>query len=362
MPAARYTNYFLTGPRLSYWDNVQELQDIVDNDPNIKYLSIGRHTGEKTGYEHVHINLEYWNKRAWTSVKKQFGPEFDIQPRKGRRVQADNYLKKQELFRVVAELGTDNSGSGHRSDIDEFDQLVKQGTPWPEIVELCPSYTAYSYHCAKARYNDLLSKDARVFKMDGASDVEVRCYFGPTGCGKTWACTSNPKFAEPLGDGYWRQLPSAEKMGYSEGKLWWDGCTRITDTIFMDEFNGGWMPFSQFCQIVKCTGPPARLEVKGSFTWPQIKLWLITSIRHPNQWWPTCKDFTINPGQLWRRIDHVYWCDGLTEDGEWSEPVELDKRKFREMNEETYKGWMEFGRKKWCELYGTDTMELINDN
>lgn len=353
----RVKNYILTGPRIELWENEELLNEIAE-DPSIVYLSIGRHTGHKTGYEHVHINVEFSQRKRWKCAKEMFGNCFDIQARRGRRDQADKYLGKDGRFRVVVNRG-EESFQGRRNDIDVFDELVRSGHVWEDLVVECSNYTGRCRENARKRIEDLYIKPSKRFKKHGGRDVQVHCYFGPSGSGKTTAAMCRPEFATELEDDEMEQRNDAVMVGYSEGKTWWDGVFAWTRTILLDEFNGGWMPFSQFCQLVKAKGA-VRMEVKGSFSWPRITTWIITSIRHPNSWWKKIgggegdNDFEADREQLWRRLDHIWWVDRPESDGEYLEPVELDKEKFKELSKEDWNGWMKYGRKNWCERYGCD--------
>lgn len=347
----RVKNYILTGPTVELWENEEKLQEIAE-DPTIVYLSIGRHTGNKTGYEHVHINVEFATKKRWRAARDMFGEEFHIEARRGRRDQADQYLRKDDRFRVVVNRGKE-SYQGRRNDIDIFDDLVRDGKTWEDLVVECTNYTGRCRENARRRIEDLYIKPGKRFKKHGGCDVQVHCYFGPSGSGKTTAAMCRSEFSKEVEDDEYERHDYATMVGYSEGKTWWDGVFAWTRTVLLDEFNGGWMPFSQFCQLVKAKGA-VRMEVKGGFTWPRISTWIITSIRHPSNWWKSIADFDADQEQLWRRIDHVWWVEKRGRDGEYHEPVELDKDKFRRLSEIDWKGWMEHGRNEYCDRYGTD--------
>lgn len=358
MPRAFQGNsFFVTSPNVNLWETPQELEGICV-DPNIRYLAIGRHTGRKTGYEHVHISIEFTRKKAWTVVKELFGEDCHVERRMGNRKKGEDYLGKDGKLRIVCNRKPDNSGQGHRSDIDEFDELVKAGASWNDLVVACPKLTTYNRRGARERFKDLRYERNRVFTVDGQNEVKVYLYLGPSGAGKTSCAMLRPEFSEPVDGepGQYRMLDTAAKLEKEEGRMWWDNVTMDTECVLCDEFNGSWMSFGGFCARVKSNGA-VRFEVKGDFEYTRIRTWIFTSIQHPKFWYKNTTEYEADRNQLKRRLDHIYWVE-RGENGELQQPVELDKERFMKLSMEDYEGWMSYGRKKWCERYDMDDCTL----
>ena len=63
MPAKQSRTWTITVKGWDYFNTTEWEEDIKDQtEPDgskiIRYLAIGKHTGQQTGYQHCHINLE----------------------------------------------------------------------------------------------------------------------------------------------------------------------------------------------------------------------------------------------------------------------------------------------------------------
>lgn len=354
MPAEQRTNFFITSNLTDQlWDNRDFLNELVNLQSRIKYLSIGRHRGESRGYEHVHINLELTAKMTFAAVKRWFqvpeGAQFNIQKRMGTRVEANDYLAKEGpgRFRVIKDAPT--PAPGKRNDIEIFDQGVRDGKSWGELKELCPNYTG---RCANAAYKRYLEFHEQCNKrIREVARVKVILYLGPSGAGKTWHCITHPAYAEEGEDEegkYWDPKSTSRQLMAPAGRVWFDGVDASTRTLFVDEFTGN-IPFGYWCQLVNGTSKP-RVEYKGGSFVLNITTWLFTSILHPRHWWD-CRSLKADEHQLWRRITEIYWVERPNENGEYSTPELLDKEFVEHMTDEEFEGWMKYGKNKWQELY-----------
>ncbi|AIY31229.1 putative replicase protein [Dromedary stool-associated circular ssDNA virus] len=352
--AWQHCNYFLTSKNHEkFWDTDYLNQLVTKYD--IVYLAIGRHTGLTTGYEHVHIDVEFEKKKAWTVIKDIFEDEtINVQKRIAERAVADRYLAKEgpERFRVIVNKKPANF-QGKRNDITAFDEDMYAGMSWDDLKVAHPSYTGRC-RVAYQRYLEHSAAKNKRFRRDPGAQCRVICYFGRSGSGKTWAATGHPAFAKELeGTGEYEEI-GVEIAYPGHGTLWWDGVTPSTECLLLDEFSGAWMEFSKFCNMVgQIKG--RKFGVKGAFITATINTWIITSIKHPNEWWANAAEFERNRQQLWRRITECYWVDEPNEEtGEWGQPILLDKKKFSEMSTETFLNWLKFGRRKYIELYGCE--------
>lgn len=334
---------------------------LAANNTGIVYLSVGRHTGTTTGYEHVHINVEFEQKKAWTVIKTIFDdPSINVQKRIGSRDQANKYLAKEgsARFREVVNRREDNH-QGKRNDISDFDHDMYAGMSWDDLKIAHPSYTGRC-RVAYQRYLEYSAAKNKRFRRDPNAQCKVICYFGKSGSGKTWSAEGHPAFSKELeGTGEYEEI-GVEIAYPGSGTLWWDGLQPNTECILLDEFSGAWMGFSQFCQLVgQVKG--RKFAVKGSFITATIHTWIITSIKHPNEWWANATEFERSQQQLWRRITECYWVDEPDDDtGEYGKPILLDKDKFMNMRTETFLAWLKFGRRKYIERYGEEYLIVCN--
>lgn len=97
--------------------------------------------------------------------------------------------------------------------------------------------------------------------------IEVRVYYGKSGTGKTHDAI------EWLGDGYYDKLPTTK---------FWDGY-QGQDAVLIDEFRGeiGVSHLLKWCDKYKCS-----VEVKGGGVPLQATKFVLTSNKHPKDWWP----------------------------------------------------------------------------
>lgn len=287
-----------------------------DGSKLVRYLSIGKHTGTQTGYQHCHLNLELENKKTLTFVKNTL---FDIsdmhcEPRRGTREQCDEYLNKDGYFREI--INTRTTQQGKRSDLDHIKELIDDGSNF---------YDLYNYHfgtvvrCEKGIRNYIAMKDTIEATSTIYEPPEVIVYVGPAGAGKTWHCATDPDYMNGKGYRFPVQMDT---------KLYFDGYDR-QKTLWFDEFSGKTMQFTKFCQLTDRFG--ARYETKGgSVLVFGLKKILISTIQFPHLWWAGSERFNTDTEQLYRRLTHCYYLGQprIKEDGtkEYAIPLEFNPR------------------------------------
>lgn len=154
---------------------------------------------------------------------------------------------------------------GSRTDISDIYRMIREhGTSELELATLDPK-THSRYYRAMDRYRDLCVPD-----RDFQTTVSV--YWGPTGTGKS----TRADFESSAHSRYW--------LGKSKGSgtgAWWDGyCYQAT--VIIDEFYG-WMPRETIQRLIDRL--PIRVENKGSSKKFASKNIIITSNKHPEDWW-----------------------------------------------------------------------------
>lgn len=119
---------------------------------------------------------------------------------------------------------------------------------------------------ASSKYFRFFKEYARVTTPKREWKTEVVVFIGPTGTGKTLAAQSL------LPTAYW--LP--------QGK-WWDDYDRHDDVI-IDEYYG-WLPYSYLLRLLDRY--PLLVETKGGQVQFVARRIIITSNKHPSQWYKT---------------------------------------------------------------------------
>ena len=321
MPSKQAKVWTMTVKNWDYFDK-QDWEEKVKNltEPDgskiIRYLSIGKHLGQQTGYQHCHLNLELEKKKTMTWIKNTlFGcNDMHCEPRRGTREQADAYLNKDGQFREI--INTRTTQQGKRTDLDHIKELIDDGSSF---------YDLYDYHfgtvvrCEKGIRNYIAMKDTIEATSTIYEPPEVIVYVGPAGSGKTWHCATDPDYMNGKGYRFPVQMDS---------KLYFDGYDR-QKTLWFDEFSGKTMQFTKFCQLTDRFG--ARYETKGgSVLVFGLKKILISTIQFPHLWWAGSERYQTDTEQLFRRLTKCYYLGRprIKEDGtkEYAIPLEFNPR------------------------------------
>ena len=286
-----------------------------DGSKIIRYLSIGKHTGQQTGYQHVHMNLElekqktaFWVKRVLFNI-----PDMQCEPRRGTREQCDAYLTKDHQFREVINLR--RIRPGRRTDLEDIKQMIdNDATLW----EVYNQHFATTVRNKRGIRNYIASRDTIQATRNDYEPPEVIVYVGPAGSGKSWHCATDPDY---MARGY--RFPVQ-----MDSKLYFDGYNR-EKTLWFDEFSGTTMPFTTFCQLAdRFSG---RYETKGeSVLIYGLKKILISTAEYPALWWSGSDRYNKDPEQLYRRLTKCYYLGPprTTADGsiEYAIPLEFNPR------------------------------------
>lgn len=174
-------------------------------------------------------------------------------------------------------------GQGTRSDLNDVSEMVLEGKSLSYIAEHAgPQFIKYS--------SGIMRQKLYVQKAKARPEIEVMCFWGGPGTGKTraavklameWEAKTGQPWYKHTCDGSWFDGYDGEKF------------------VIIDDFNSN-IEFSRFLQMLdrySCT-----VAVKGAMmAFPAEKI-VITSNKHPKEWY---SDTTYNVGQLARRIHHI---------------------------------------------------------
>lgn len=138
------------------------------------------------GLKHCHAVLEDTKAMRFSLVKKAF-PSMHIEPTKGTKEQAEDYINKRGKFQEKGEqiiasqrYGEIKGAQGQRRDFDIIDDLIQQGRTPSEIMELSFSYRRYDKMIRDAFYQK------KCAETPVKRDVQVFWHTGEPGTGKSY--------------------------------------------------------------------------------------------------------------------------------------------------------------------------------
>lgn len=141
----------------------------------------------KKGLHHLHIVLEDSKSFRFSAIKKLF-PRAHIEPTRGNKAQAENYINKLGSYAEKGEQvvciryrGEIKGAQGQRNDLDEIGKLIEEGLRPKEILDKSIRYYK-NETIVKAAYFRKREKETSIMR-----DVEVYYHVGDTGSGKTYS-------------------------------------------------------------------------------------------------------------------------------------------------------------------------------
>lgn len=247
--------------------HVQENKDygsLINPTDTIRYAVWQLESCPTTSRLHIQGYIEFTNSVRLAHVKRLLGDGVHLEGRKGTRDQAAEYCKKTES-RVAGpwELG-DYGGNmqGKRTDLDLVAEAIQSGQRIADIVEEYPVQYIKFRRGIEALYGRRTYQRSLRFRH-----VTVMVYWGDAGTGKT------RKAVEESAEDYYI-------LGQGE-RLWWDGYEG-QGTLILDDFYG-WIKYGELLRILD--GYQYRCDVKGSTTYAFWDKVIITSNKHPRDWY-----------------------------------------------------------------------------
>lgn len=248
------------------------------------------------GLIHFHMVLEDSNKARFSAIKSAF-PKAHIEPTKGNKEQAENYITKKGAFAekgeevvYIARYGEIKGRQGQRRDFEILENMIAEGKTPNEIFDCNMSYRRYE-KMVKDSYFRKRIKETPVLR-----DLKVYWHVGESGSGKSY---TYKQLVDKYGEDEIYLLTDYENGGF-------DGyCGQ--KILFMDEFRGQ-IRFSTLLAILQ----GYKQQFHARFTnvvglWEEVH---ITSVLPPDKMYnkmveenrdlDTCK-------QLLRRITAVVY-------------------------------------------------------
>lgn len=141
----------------------------------------------KDGLKHLHMVLEDSGKARFSALKKLY-PKAHLEPTRGNKAQAEDYINKRGKFEekgeevlYIARYGEIKGTQGARRDLGIIEELIDQGKTPAEIMDMSFSFRRYE-GMIKSAYFAKRSKETPFFR-----EVNIIWHVGESGTGKTYA-------------------------------------------------------------------------------------------------------------------------------------------------------------------------------
>lgn len=238
---------------------------------HLRYIIYGEEIGE-SGTPHLQGYVQLYKNVRLTTIKKLI-PRAHMEQAKGGYDANYKYCTKDGKF---IEKGTPIK-QGQRTDLETIGNKIINRTPMRDIALEHPgSYIRY-HRGFKALQTALI--EPRTTKP------EVLVFYGKAGTGKTRLAK------QLLNEGHYVWGPAK--------KTWFDGYIGQEEILF-DEFRGQ-IPLGQMLMILDRY--ENEVEIKGGFVQMVATKIIITSPKHPREWYEN--QFNDRIDQLLRRIDEI---------------------------------------------------------
>lgn len=244
---------------------------------HIRYLIFQIERCPDTNRLHMqgYVELTQPCRMAWIK-NSMFDMTIHCEIRKGTRLDAINYCKKEETkVSGPYEFG-DAITQGHRSDLEQVAELIKKKCTITDVIDECPvAYIKFHRGIEKMMLHQL---PKRTWK------TRTFIVWGPTGSGKT--------------SRVFHKYPNAYFLQRGNQKnLWFDGYFDQGCVVIDDFYNT--IPYDTMLRL--CDRYPCNVEYKGGIT-PFLAVCLvITTNLHPDQIYRDVPDSDA----FWRRVDRI---------------------------------------------------------
>lgn len=171
---------------------IESVVEILDKWEGMTYWCLGSETGVNENTPHYHVMIYSVGAKRFDTVKKKF-PTAHIEACKGTIMENRDYCWKTGKWKDTEkgtlhdyesnrESGTppEEKGRGHRTDLNELYDMIKDGMTDFEIMEECPQYIQQFEKIDKVRQ---MVKNEQF--ADCWRELKVVYIWGTTGAGKT---------------------------------------------------------------------------------------------------------------------------------------------------------------------------------
>lgn len=247
------------------------------------------------GLIHLHMVLEDTCNIRFSALKKAF-PKAHLEPTKGTKEQAEDYINKRGKFEekgeqvlYIARYGEIKGCQGARKDFEIIQDLIEQGKTPNEILSMAFSYRRYDKMIRDAYYQK------RYAETPIKREVKVYWHVGESGSGKSYTVTG---LVEKYGESNVYIVSD-----YDHGFDKYNG----EKVIFMDEFRGQ-IKYSQLLLLLDGYKVQIPCRYSNAFAlWDEVH---ITSVLPPESCYykMVIENASLDViDQLFRRIDCVVY-------------------------------------------------------
>ncbi len=141
----------------------------------------------ESGLIHLHMVLEDSNQARFSALKKLY-PQAHLEPTKGTKEQAEDYINKRGKFvekgeqvLYIAKFGEIKGSQGQRKDLEIIQDFIEQGLTPLQIMAKNISYRRYEKLIKDAYY------DKRCKETPFLRDINTVWHVGEPGSGKTYS-------------------------------------------------------------------------------------------------------------------------------------------------------------------------------
>lgn len=179
------------------------------------------------GLHHLHMVFEDDKAMRFTAIKKAF-PKAHLEPTKGTKEQAEDYINKKgkweekgEKVVYIAKHGQIKGAQGQRKDIDAIEQYIREGKTPNQIFDMYLGYRRYEKMIRDAYYRK------REKETPFIRDIKVYWHVGLSGSGKSYVAN---QIIEEFGEDELYFISDYENGGLDR----YNG----QSVLFLDEFRG----------------------------------------------------------------------------------------------------------------------------
>lgn len=255
----------------------------------------------ESGCYHAHMAC-YGNATTLHNVAKVLW-DSHVEPQMGRKEQLKSYLLKEGEYKEKGEevlyvegLDCLQDNQGHRSDVDEIDEMLKEGLTPSQILQKSFRYRRFEEKI-KSHFLDMRIRETPLEK-----EMHNEFHFGRSGTGKTYVYIKKCNEFSPE-EVYLCSDFSSSGSGFDFYK---DNPARV---LILDEFRGN-LPYSQFLNILdKYSRKQQRCRYKNTYAlWTQV---LICTVLAPEEVYHNMVDTSCRNSdtfaQMMRRLDVIVY-------------------------------------------------------
>lgn len=304
------------------WNNpYNELEGLVENTPEaIAEYVLAQFIGDSDtrsgavaycvsaqGLQHLHIVACSINKMRFSALKKIW-PKAHLEPTRGSKKQADDYIHKRgsyaekgEQVLYIAQKGEIRSNQGSRTDLNSLQGFIDQGLSPDEIFDKNIGFRRYDKMIKDAYYSKLRKETPFI------REVNVFWHFGKSGSGKSYTAQ---KIINEIGEDNIYFVSDYDGGGFDH----YNG----QSVLFLDEFKGQ-IRFSTLLTI--CDNYKTQVHSRYTNVWTLWNEVHITSVYAPDEVYKKMvSDQKVDTvSQLLRRINYVVY--HYIDNGEYKEIV-----------------------------------------